>query len=192
MLAEILQDKKLILASNSPRRKQFLEALQLTFQVHPSDVSEDYPKNLQKEAITAYIALEKARYFKNIAPENIIITCDTLVWHKNEALGKPKDFDEAFAMLQSLADQTHEVISSVCLKSAQKEIVFSDCTQVTFGPLSSAEITYYIEHFQPYDKAGSYGIQEWIGLIGIQKIKGSYSNVVGMPMEKLYHQLLHF
>lgn len=192
MLSEIFKGKKIILASNSPRRKQFLTDLQLPFEVKPSNADESYPPSLTREAITNFIARAKASCFTGILPHELIITSDTIVWHEGKALGKPENVEQAFDILQSLSGKTHEVISSVCLKSAEKEIVFHEVTEVSFTALSSEEISFYIQHYRPYDKAGAYGIQEWIGLIGIHKIKGSYTNVVGMPMEKLYHHLITF
>ncbi len=192
MLSETLKGKKIILASNSPRRKQFLTDLQLPFEVKPSHADESYPASLTREAITDFIAKAKAAYFTDILPHELIITCDTIVWHEGKALGKPDNFEQAFDILQALSGKTHEVISSVCLKSAEKEIVFHAVTEVSFSVLSSEDISFYLHHYRPYDKAGAYGIQEWIGLIGIHSIKGSYTNVVGMPMEKLYHHLITF
>lgn len=192
MLSETLKGKKIILASNSPRRKQFLTDLQLPFEVKPSHADESYPASLTREAITDFIAKAKAAYFTDILPHELIITCDTIVWHEGKALGKPDNFEQAFDILQALSGKTHEVISSVCLKSAEKEMVFHAVTEVSFSVLSSEDISFYLHHYRPYDKAGAYGIQEWIGLIGIHSIKGSYTNVVGMPMEKLYHHLITF
>ena len=189
MLSDILRGKNIILASNSPRRKQFLETLNIPFKVIPSNVDETYPLHYTKEEITQHIALAKANSFKPLTDQTLIIACDTIVWHENKALGKPTSKEDAFRMLRSISNTSHEVISSVCLKTIDQTIVFSDHTDVTFGPISDQEIEHYIQHFKPYDKAGAYGIQEWIGIIGVQKINGSYTNVVGMPMEKLYHQL---
>ena len=190
ILQEKYNDYQIILASNSPRRKQFLSDLGLTFTVKPANVNEEYPSQLQGKDIALYIAQQKASVFNNLNVNEIIITCDTIVWIDNEALGKPENSDDAKKMLQQLSGKTHEVISAVCIKSNQKEKLFYDVTEVTFNTLNSLDIDYYVDTFKPFDKAGSYGIQEWIGLIGIEKINGSYTNVVGMPMEKLYNELM--
>lgn len=192
MLINIIKNKEIILASNSPRRKQFFEKLEIPFTVQPSDAEEHFPSHLRKEEIALYIARAKADLFKDILPHQIIITCDTIVWNESKALGKPENFDEAFRMIQSLSGKTHEVVSAVCIKSRDKEKLFYDTTQVTFRKLTEEEITHYINRYKPYDKAGAYGIQEWIGLIGITNIEGSYTNVVGLPTEKLYQELLLF
>ncbi len=190
ILQEKYNDYQIILASNSPRRKQFLKNLGLTFTVKPANVNEEYPSQLQGKDIALYIAQQKASVFNNLKENEIIITCDTIVWIDNEALGKPENKEEAIQMLQQLSGKTHEVISAVCIKSNQKEQLFYDVTEVRFNNLNLLDIEYYVDTFKPFDKAGSYGIQEWIGLIGIEKINGSYTNVVGMPMEKLYNELM--
>lgn len=192
LLHKLLEDKKLILASNSPRRKQFLTDLGLTFEVQPSNVDESYPENLLHAQITDFIAKVKADFFTDLDENEIVITSDTLVWNNGIILGKPENKTQAFDIIKSLSNKTHEVISSVCLKSKTKIKIFNAITFVTFTELTDDEIWYYIENFKPFDKAGAYGIQEWIGLIGIKEIKGSYTNVVGLPMEKLYHELLDF
>lgn len=191
LLPELLAHKKIILASNSPRRKEFLQQLGLVFDTKPADTDESYPVAFLGSQITDHIALQKAMALE-INDNELLIASDTIVWHQNKALGKPVDFNDAVEILTSLAGQTHEVISSVCIRDQAKTTVFNDTTKVTFKSLSAEEINYYVTHYQPYDKAGAYGIQEWIGLIGIEKIEGSYTNVVGMPMEKLYHQLIDF
>lgn len=191
LLPELLAHKKIILASNSPRRKEFLLQLGLVFDTKPADTDESYPAAFLGSQITDHIALQKAMALE-INDNDLLIASDTIVWHQNKAVGKPVDFNEAVDILTSLAGQTHEVISSVCIRDQAKTTVFNDTTKVTFKSLSTEEIIYYVTHYKPYDKAGAYGIQEWIGLIGIEKIEGSYTNVVGMPMEKLYHQLIDF
>lgn len=190
ILQEKYNDYQIILASNSPRRKQFLKDLGLTFTVKPANVNEEYPSQLQGKDIALYIAQQKASVFNNLKENEIIITCDTIVWIDNEALEKPENREKAIQMLQQLSGKTHEVISAVCIKSNQKEQLFYDVTEVRFNNLNLLDIEYYVDTFKPFDKAGSYGIQEWIGLIGIEKINGSYTNVVGMPMEKLYNELI--
>lgn len=192
ILKEKFRNKKIILASNSPRRKQFLTDLGVTFSIQPANVNEEYPSFLKGKDIALYIAEQKASVFSNIADDEIIITCDTVVWIDDTSLEKPQNKEDALQMLQKLSGKTHEVISAVCIKSKEKQILFSDTTFVTFNQLSTEDILFYIETYQPYDKAGAYGIQEWIGLVGIEKINGSYTNVVGMPMEKLYKNLNAF
>ncbi|WP_319800351.1 MULTISPECIES: Maf family nucleotide pyrophosphatase [unclassified Flavobacterium] len=190
ILQEKYNDHQIILASNSPRRKQFLKDLGLTFTVKPANVNEAYPSHLKGKDIALYIAQQKASVFNNLEANELVITCDTIVWIDDVALGKPENSADAKQMLQQLSGKTHEVISAVCIKSNQKEQLFYDVTEVSFNTLNPSDIAYYVETFQPFDKAGSYGIQEWIGLVGIEKINGSYTNVVGMPMEKLYKELM--
>lgn len=192
MLKDKIQNIEIILASNSPRRKQFLEELEIPFTVKPSNADENYPPHLKKEEIALHIAKAKADFFKEITPNQIVITCDTIVWNEEEALGKPNNFEDAFQMIQSLSGKTHCVISAVCIKSQHNEKLFYDETKVTFRVLADDEITHYINQYKPFDKAGAYGIQEWIGLVGITNIEGSYANVVGLPTEKLYKELLLF
>ncbi len=181
---------KLILASGSPRRQQFFKDLDLEFEVRLKEVEEIYPEHLQAEEITNYLAELKANAFEgDLAADELLVTSDTLVWHQGKALGKPKDAEDAFQILQSLSDATHEVITSVCFKTTTKMEIIYEVSKVTFTHLSEEAIRYYITHYKPFDKAGAYGIQEWIGLIGISKIEGSYTNVVGLPTEKVYRYL---
>lgn len=190
MLKEKLKKYTLILASGSPRRQQFFRDLNLNFEIRLKEIEEIYPPNLIEEDITDYLAVLKSDAFEGELLENeILITSDTLVWHENKALGKPKDYQDAFQMLQSLSNKTHKVITSVCFKTKDKVEVISETTKVSFHPLTDAEIQYYLEQYQPYDKAGSYGIQEWIGFIGVAKIEGSYANVMGLPVDKVYRYL---
>lgn len=190
MLNTILKDYKIILASGSPRRQQFFKDLDLDFEIRLKEIEEVYPPNLREEDITDYLAVLKSDAFEGeLKDREILITSDTLVWHENKALGKPKDDKDAFAMLKSLSNKTHKVITSVCFKTNDKVEVISDTTQVTFKDLSDAQIQYYLEKYQPYDKAGSYGIQEWIGFVGVSKIDGSYANVMGLPVDKVYDYL---
>jgi len=193
MLSTLLQHKNIILASGSPRRQQFFKEMDLNFTIQLKEIEEIYPDNLKAEAITDFLAVLKANAFKNNLKENdILVTSDTIVWLNGKALGKPKDADDAFKMLQQLANQTHEVITSVCLKTIDKTEVFHCITKVTFDALSDESIRYYIKNYNPLDKAGSYGIQDWIGLIGISKIEGSYTNVVGLPTEMLFKKLMNY
>lgn len=193
MLNKILHHKNIILASGSPRRQQFFKEMDLNFSIQLKDVEEIYPNHLKAEEITNFLAELKANAFENELKENdILVTSDTIVWLNGKALGKPKDYDDAFKMLQQLANQTHEVITSVCLKSVSKVDIFHCTTKVTFAALSDENIRYYLDNYKPFDKAGSYGIQDWIGLIGISKIEGSYTNVVGLPTEMLFQKLMHY
>lgn len=191
MLNDILKNHKVVLGSNSPRRKQFLEELGIDFTIRASDIDEAYPKTYQKEEITDYIAQAKADSIP-IAGNEILITSDTIVWSENTALGKPKDRQEAYYMLKSMCEKKHEVISSVCLKSIKKQTVFHCITKVYFNDITDESLYYYIDNYKPYDKAGAYGIQEWIGLIGIEKIEGSYTNIVGLPTAELIAELTDF
>jgi septum formation protein len=193
MLKEKLNKINIILASGSPRRQQFFKEMDLNYSIRLKEIEEIYPEHLQAEEITNFLAELKASAFENELKENdVLVTSDTIVWLNGKALGKPKDYDDAFKMLQQLANQTHEVITSVCLKSIDKTDVFHCVTKVTFANLSDEAIKYYLDNYQPFDKAGSYGIQDWIGLVGISKIEGSYTNVVGLPTEILFQKLMNY
>ena len=193
MLKEKLNKINIILASGSPRRQQFFKEMDLHYSIRLKEIEEIYPDHLQADEITNFLAELKANAFENELKENdVLVTSDTIVWLNGKALGKPKDYDDAFQMLQQLANQTHEVITSVCLKSIDKIEVFHCVTKVTFGNLSDEAIRYYLDNYKPFDKAGSYGIQDWIGLIGISKIEGSYTNVVGLPTEMLFQKLMNY
>ena len=193
MLKEKLNKINIILASGSPRRQQFFKEMDLHYTIRLKEIEEIYPEHLQAEEITNFLAELKANAFENELKENdVLVTSDTIVWLKGKALGKPKNYEDAFEMLQQLANQTHEVITSVCLKSIDKTEVFHCVTKVTFSNLSDEAIKYYLDSYQPFDKAGSYGIQDWIGLIGISKIEGSYTNVVGLPTEMLFQKLMNY
>lgn len=182
---------ELILASGSPRRKTFLEDLNIPFSVDIKPVDESYPFHLQKEEIPLYLSDLKANAFNNIGPNQVILTGDTVVWHKNIALGKPSNYQEAFTMLSQLSGTSHEVISAFCLKTRLGKIFKSASCKVYFKDLTEDEINFYITNFEPYDKAGGYGIQEWIGQIGITNIKGSFYTVMGLPIDLLYQELIH-
>jgi septum formation protein len=185
-----LEKYTLILASGSPRRQQFFLDLDLKFEVRLKEIDEIYPTHLKAEEITNYLSELKATAFEGeLAKNEILITSDTIVWHQNKALGKPKNETDAIAMLQSMSGQTHDVITSVTFKTELKTKTLFETTKVTFSPITDEEITYYISKYKPLDKAGSYGIQEWIGLIAISKIEGSYTNVVGLPTEKVFNYL---
>jgi septum formation protein len=193
MLKEKLNKINIILASGSPRRQQFFKEMDLHYTVRLKEIEEIYPEYLKGAEITNFLAELKANAFENELGENdVLVTSDTIVWLNGKALGKPRDYDDAFKMLQQLANQTHEVITSVCLKSIDKIEIFHCVTKVTFGDLSDEAIRYYLDNYQPFDKAGSYGIQDWIGLIGISNIEGSYTNVVGLPTEMLFQKLMQY
>jgi septum formation protein len=180
----------IVLASGSPRRQQFLKDLGLAFEIKLKEIEEVFPETLKAQEITDYLSKLKAQAFKNqIATNEILITSDTIVWLENKAIGKPKDADDAFKILRNLSGKTHEVITSVCFTTKDTSEIINDITKVTFSELSDEAIWYYIKEYKPFDKAGAYGIQEWIGLIGISKIEGSYTNVVGLPTEKVYQYL---
>ncbi len=186
-------DHKIILASASPRRQDFLTALGIPFEIRIKEVEEVFPSTLKREQITDYLSVLKAKPFLNeLKKDEILITSDTIVWLDNRPLGKPNNREEAFSMLQLLSGRGHEVITSICLTSTKKQIIQHDTTKVFFKELSDQEINFYLDNYQPFDKAGSYGIQEWIGLIGVTKIEGSYFNVMGLPTEKLYTSLEEF
>jgi septum formation protein len=190
MLKEKLKNHKIILASGSPRRQQFFKDLDLDFEIKLKEIPEIYPKNLQAEAITNYLSELKAAAFEGEIQENeILITSDTIVWLNNKALGKPENYDDAFQILKSLTNTTHQVITSVTFKTKHKIETIFDITKVTLVQLTDEMIHYYLKNYKPFDKAGAYGIQEWIGLVGISKIEGSYSNVVGLPTHKVYEYL---
>lgn len=190
MLQDKLKQYKLILASGSPRRQQFFKDLELDFEIRLKEVEEIYPPHLKREEITNYLAELKAGAFEGGLQENeILVTSDTIVWHNNKALGKPTDKEDAFAILKSLSNATHEVITSVCFKTNSKTELLHEITKVTFNEITDEAINYYIDNYKPFDKAGAYGIQEWIGFIAVSKIEGSYANVMGMPVDKVYEYL---
>lgn len=192
MLKNKLKKYHLILASGSPRRQQFFKDLDLDFEIRLKEIEEIFPPELKKEEITNYLAELKANAFEGVLNDNeILITSDTIVWQNEKALGKPKDREDAFNILKSLSNATHEVITSVCFKTNTKTDVLFEITKVTFNELSDEAINYYIENYKPFDKAGAYGIQEWIGFIGVSKIEGSYANVIGMPVDKVYQYLIN-
>jgi septum formation protein len=193
MIFDDLNKYRIILASRSPRRQQLLRDLGLRFDVVLREYDESYPENLKGEEIALYLAREKARLFRNeISDNEIVITADTIVWCKNQVLGKPVDTSDAGRMIRELSGNSHDVITGVTILSSSREVTFADSTKVTFEKLSEEEITYYIEKFMPLDKAGAYGIQEWIGVAACSRIEGSYFNVVGLPVQKLYKELQEF
>ena len=190
MLNEKLKNHHIILASGSPRRQEFFKNLGLDFEIRLKPIKEEYPLRLTHFEISNYLAQLKALPFKaELKANDILITSDTIVWHHNKALGKPRDKNEAFQIIKSLSNSTHEVITSVCFTSVNFEKTLYDITKVTFKNLTDEEIWYYINTSKPFDKAGAYGIQEWIGQIGVTKIEGSYFNVMGLPTHIVYKTL---
>ncbi|MCK0189060.1 Maf-like protein [Arenibacter sp. F20364] len=186
-----LKEHQIILASASPRRQQYLKEMGLDFKVHPIHLDEIYPDHLKGAEISDYLAELKAKGFNNkLGAMDILITSDTVVWHNNKSLAKPADLQEAFAMLKTLSNDWHQVITSVCFTTKGQQKTVNHCTKVKFKELTDWEIKYYIQNYNPFDKAGGYGIQDWIGLIGIEEIQGSYTNVVGLPTQLVYKTLM--
>lgn len=193
MLLDNLQKYELILASKSPRRQQLLHDLGLEFKVQSMDIPEEFPAGLGMTEIPVFLAELKANAFLPQLNDNqLVITADTIVWLDGKVLNKPADYADGFQMLKDLSGKKHQVLTGVCLLSKDKKVSFYATTDVWFKELSDEEIQYYLEHYRPYDKAGAYGIQEWIGLVGITRIDGSYTNVVGLPTEKVYHYLSNY
>lgn len=187
-----LDKYQIILASKSPRRKELLNSLGLTFSVKTQEGEDEvYPNNLQKAEIVEFLAKQKSNAFE-INENELIISADTIVCIENKVLGKPTDEKEAKEMLKLISGKTHQVFTGVYVRSKEKQTIFSVASDVTFSPLSEQEIEFYIKNFRPFDKAGAYGIQEWIGFIGIQSISGSYWNVMGLPLQRLYQELKKF
>jgi len=192
MILKNLDRYRIILASNSPRRRQLLADLGLDFNVLTLDTEEDFPEGLSMSEIPVYLAELKAQPFDIKDDDLLVITADTIVWCDGEVLTKPADSADAKRILQKLSGKKHQVLTGVCIKTKDKQRSFFSKTDVCFKQLSDEEIDYYIEHYQPFDKAGAYGIQEWIGYIGIEKIEGSYFNVMGLPVQQLYQELKKF
>ena len=190
MLRNKLSNYNLILASGSPRRQHFFKELDVPFTIEIKEVNEIYPNHLKAAEITDYLADLKSKCFTNLKSNDLLITSDTIVWFEEKALGKPKNKEEAFNMLKKMSGKQHAVYTSISIKSSFFQKIFHDETIVEFEEFTDEEINYYLENFKPYDKAGSYGIQEWIGLVGVKKITGSYFNVMGLPVHKLYKELL--
>ncbi len=191
-LFEKFQNKRIILASGSPRRRDLLKGLDIPFTVETKEVDEVYPEHLVAGEITRHLAKLKADAFVEMDSNTIIITADTIVWLDEKAVMKPRDRGEAIEIIGRLSDKCHKVYTSVFIKSAAKTKMFTDCTKVYFDILSKEEIAYYVDKYQPYDKAGGYGAQDWIGYIAIKKLEGSYFNVMGLPVHKLYRELISF
>ncbi|WP_411768526.1 Maf family nucleotide pyrophosphatase [Winogradskyella sp. A3E31] len=190
LLKDKLKPFNLILASASPRRHEFLKLLDLDFTIQLKPVKEVYPNDLKKGGITDYLSKLKAEPFiLDLKSKDILITSDTIVWHNNEAVEKPKDENDAFKMIKRLCDDTHEVVTSICITTTKEQIIKNTVTKVTFKSLSDEAIKHYISTHQPLDKAGAYGIQDWIGAVAISSVEGSYNNVVGLPTHLLYETL---
>ena len=186
-----LKNYRIVLASNSPRRKELLAGLGLEYvtRVLP-DVDESYPSGLQGSDIPAYIAREKAEAYRpTLGEDELLITADTIVWLDGEVLGKPVDRADALRMLRGLSGRVHEVYTGVCLTTTRWQHSFTAGTEVRFSTLGEEEITWYVDHFRPFDKAGAYGVQEWIGYVGVEHIAGSYYNIMGLPVQRLYGEL---
>lgn len=194
LLHNIIKGKRLILASNSPRRQQLLKGLDVDFEIWSTNhEDESYPDDLPVEEVPVFLAKHKASFFtERLSADTILITCDTVVICDGSVLGKPLDYTDAVKILKQLSGNKHTVITGVCLSTIGKTTCFSSFTDVYFRHLTDEEIDYYIERYKPYDKAGAYGIQEWIGYVAIERIEGSYFNVMGLPVQKLHNELLNF
>jgi len=192
-MLENIKHSKIILASKSPRRKQLLKGLEIDFEIRTLDVDEVFPTNLKGKEIPEYLAKLKADAFlSEIKNGEIVITADTVVWINDHVLNKPANREEAIVMISELSGAEHQVFTGVCITSLEKQLTFSDETKVQFTKLNEAEIEHYVDHYQPYDKAGAYGAQDWIGYVGISKLNGSYFNVMGLPVHLLYEHLKQF
>lgn len=183
---------RLILASKSPRRQELLRSLEVDFEIKTKEVDESFPNTIPVSEVAEYLAVKKSEAFKDLKENELVITSDTTVLNEGHILNKAETAEEAFEMIQSLSGKTHQVITGVCLRSFNKKVSFSETTKVTFRALEATEIKHYIQKYKPFDKAGAYGIQEWIGMIGIEKIEGDFYNVMGLPLHQLYKQLLSF
>lgn len=192
-MLENLKKYKIILGSKSPRRQELLKGLDIDFEVKEIDVEENYPADLQIYKVPEYLAKQKANYYKKfLENDTLLITADTIVVHNGAVFGKPKNKIEAKNMLKTLSANTHEVITGICITTKAQQEAFSVVAEVTFMSLTENEIDYYIAKYKPFDKAGGYGIQEWIGFVGVEKINGSYCNVMGLPIQKIYQVLKNF
>lgn len=189
-MLENLNKYRIVLGSASPRRQELLRGLDISFDVISKDVDESFPPSMIGVGIPMFLAEKKANAFKDeMTDETLLITADTIVFLEGKVMGKPQNINEARLMLQRLSGKTHQVITGVCITTLQKRKTFHTTSEVRFAHLSSAEIDYYLEKYTPYDKAGSYGVQEWIGYVGVEHINGSYFNVMGLPIQRLYNEL---
>ena len=185
---------KVLLASNSPRREELLRGIDIDFEVKVlPDIDESYPDNIPSEEIAEFVAIKKAKpYASSLHEDELLLTADTIVLLDDTVLGKPADKQEAKQMLRQLSGKTHRVITGVCLTSTKKQTSFSATSDVEFGKLTDQEIEYYVEHYSPMDKAGAYGVQEWIGYVAVKHINGSYYNIMGLPIQRVYRELIKF
>jgi len=190
----MLENYRIILASNSPRRQELLKGLELNFEVITiPGLEESYPETLIGEEIPLFLARKKGEAYTSYLTDNtMIITADTIVWLENNVLGKPESKEDAIRMLQMMSGKTHQVFTGVCVKTAKKEVAFCVSSDVRFAQLTNEEIEFYVDKYKPYDKAGSYGVQEWIGYIGVEYISGSFYNIMGLPVQRLYTELKGF
>ena len=193
-MLENLAAYRIILGSNSPRRRELLAGLDLSFDVHViPGLEENYPDSLQPQEIPVFLSKQKAEaYLPTLEDQVLLITADTIVWNETEVIGKPKDREEAIRMLRSLSGHEHQVVTGVCLTTTKKQETFSVVSSVRFASLTDEEIIYYVDKYKPFDKAGAYGIQEWIGYVGVESISGSFYNVMGLPVQRLYQELKRF
>ena len=189
-----ITDNKVVLASNSPRREELLRGIDIDFEVKIlPEIDESYPNSLPSEEVAEFVSVKKAKaYINSLREDELLITADTIVLLDGKIFGKPVDKKDAKHMLRNLSGKTHRVITGVCLTSTKKQTSFSATSDVTFGELTDAEIEFYVERYSPMDKAGAYGVQEWIGYIGVKHINGSYYNIMGLPIQRLYRELLNF
>lgn len=190
-MLENLNKYHIILGSQSPRRKELLSGLNIDFEIRTIDNNEIYPQTMVGVDIPMFLAQQKAAAF-TLNENDLLITADTIVWYQGEVFGKPKGKANAKKMLQTLSGQTHQVITGVCITTLQHQKTFHVISDVHFSKFNDNEIDYYLENYKPYDKAGSYGVQEWIGYIGVERIEGSYFNVMGLPIQRLYNELKHW
>jgi septum formation protein len=188
----IAPDRPLILGSSSPRRQYLMKEAGFTFTVEKPDVDEDFPDTLPAEQVARYLAEKKGEFFRLTMQQEIVVTADTVVILKNKILNKPADRAEAISMLSQLSGNTHLVMTGVCILSKEKEEMFDDTTAVKFKNLSTQEIEFYVDNYKPFDKAGAYGAQDWIGMVAIEKIEGSYFNVMGLPIHRVHHHLVNW
>lgn len=193
-MLENLAAYRIILGSNSPRRRELLAGLDLSFDVHViPGLEENYPDSLQPQEIPVFLSKQKAEaYLPTLEDQVLLITADTIVWNETEVIGKPKDREDAIRMLRSLSGHEHQVVTGLCLTTTKKQETFSVVSSVRFASLTDEEIIYYVDKYKPFDKAGAYGIQEWIGYVGVESISGSFYNVMGLPVQRLYQELKRF
>ena len=193
-MLENLAAYRIILGSNSPRRRELLAGLDLSFDVHViPGLEENYPDSLQPQEIPVFLSKQKAEaYLSTLEEQVLLITADTIVWNETEVIGKPKDREDAIRMLRSLSGHEHQVVTGVCLTTTKKQETFSVVSSVRFASLTDEEIIYYVDKYKPFDKAGAYEIQEWIGYVGVESISGSFYNVMGLPVQRLYQELKRF